>query len=187
MGRRRGKLYITDYANEWLYVTFPNYQTFHEVDGNPDLDAFETFGHILDEDLLAWLSAMPEPLKDINSINSIPLPTLSLLPMVTIQGIWSGLKSVEEIWVTNDQGVEVNVGHYTWVEGAGNNVSGVPNDMNYPMTVTGRHGCGKMMFSTYHTSDEAHLGLTPQELIMLYMIMEIGVCEGDSVPPVPIG
>jgi hypothetical protein len=41
-----------------------------------------------------------------------------------------------------------------------------------------------MMFSTYHTGEGAHPGLMPQELILLYIILEIGVCH-DAPPPLP--
>ena len=46
-----------------------------------------------------------------------------------------------------------------------------------PLTVTYEPaGCGRVLFSTYHTTDELHPGLVPQERILLYVIMEIGIC-----------
>ena len=50
------------------------------------------------------------------------------------------------------------------------------------MTVTAQYGCGKMMFSTYHTAEGNHPGLMAQELILFYLILEIGVCQ-ESLPP----
>jgi len=52
------------------------------------------------------------------------------------------------------------------------------------MTISAEYGCGRMMFSTYHTDEGEHPGLIPQELILLYIILEIGVCH-DSPPPPP--
>ena len=42
-----------------------------------------------------------------------------------------------------------------------------------------------MMFSTYHTNEIPHVGLAPQELVLLYIILEIGVCHHTPPPPVP--
>jgi hypothetical protein len=40
------------------------------------------------------------------------------------------------------------------------------------------------MYSTFENSSVAHGGLNPQELVLLYMILEITVCH-DSPPPPP--
>jgi hypothetical protein len=173
-----GKWYVTDWANEYLYEPFPNYQTFHKPN-SPDLGLYNSNGTIVDPDLLAWLIALPAPLKNIGG----GYPTLNNLPSVTLEDNWSGLDAVHEILVDNEEGEPVNVGHHTWVEGP----CGACSDSftNRPMTVTGQYGCGRMMFSTYHTSEYAHQGLTPQELVLLYIILEIGVCFGDPPPPPP--
>ncbi len=77
--------------------------------------------------------------------------------------------------VQDQDGNDVDVGHHAWVEGPC--LTCIPADIALPMTVSASHGCGRMMFSTYHTTESAHLGLTPQELILLYVILEIGVCH----------
>jgi hypothetical protein len=51
-----------------------------------------------------------------------------------------------------------------------------------PLTVTFPYGAGKVLFSTYHTvGDEGgspgHPDIYPQEYVLLYLIMEIGVCQ----------
>jgi hypothetical protein len=85
--------------------------------------------------------------------------------------------------VQDMDGEQVNVGHHTWAEGP----CGACSDSFSvrPMTVSGQYGCGRMMFSTYHTTESTHLGLTPQELVLLYIILEIGVCHGEPPPPPP--
>ena len=53
------------------------------------------------------------------------------------------------------------------------------------MAISGQYGCGRMMYSTFETSSVAHLGLNPQELVLLYLILEIGVCHDKPPPPIP--
>jgi len=48
----------------------------------------------------------------------------------------------------------------------------------HPLTVTGQHGCGKIQFTSYHTAEFFdYVGLSPQELVLIYTILEIGVCQ----------
>ena len=51
-----------------------------------------------------------------------------------------------------------------------------------PLTVTYEPGgCGRVLYSTYHTTDSTHNGLAPQERVLLYLIMEIGVCQSGPI------
>jgi hypothetical protein len=172
-----GKWYVTDWANEYMYETFPEYQTFHGQATNPDLDLYNTTGTVLDPELLAWLQALPPALKDIGG----GLPTLLALPSVGLEDNWSGVDATPAVMAMNEEGDAIDVGHHAWVEGPCETCSagGVR-----PMTVSAEFGCGRMMFSTYHTNESAHSGLSPQELILLYIILEIGVCH-DEPPPKP--
>jgi hypothetical protein len=173
-----GKWYVTDWANEYLYEPFSTYQDFHQA-FDPDLGLYESQGTIVDPDLQAWLAALPAALKDVGG----GYPTLNSLPSVTFEDNWSGLDAIHDIYVQDQNGEQVDVGHHTWVEGP----CGACTDSFTvrPMTVSGQYGCGRMMFSTYHTTEYAHHGLTPQELVLLYIILEIGVCHGEPPPPPP--
>lgn len=174
-----GKWYVTDWANEYLYEPFSTYQDFHQQVIDPDLSLYESQGTIVDPDLQAWLAALPAPLKNIGN----GYPTLDNLPSVMFEDNWSGLDAIHDIFVQNENNEQVNVGHHTWVEGpCGACIDSVTSR---PMTVSGQYGCGRMMFSTYHTTEYAHTGLTPQELVLLYIILEIGVCHGEPPPPPP--
>ncbi len=173
-----GKWYVTDWANEYLIEPFGDYQEFHMSGGDPDLGFYNTTGNVLDQGLLDWLEALPPGLKDIGAGS----PNLNSLPAVELHDNWSGLDAIPEIIVQNDEGEDINVGHHPWVEGPC--VACSPASVK-PMTVSAGYGCGRMLFSTYHTNENAHLGLTPQELILLYIILEIGVCHGDPPPPIP--
>jgi hypothetical protein len=174
-----GKMYATDHSNEYIEAPFPNYQEFHNP-GMPDIQpAYTSNGTVVDADLLAWLQALPPALKDIGGGN----PNLNALPGITTLLNYSGIDAVYDIIVQNDQGEDVNVGHHTWVEGPCLSCAN-PNQIR-PMAITGQYGCGRMMYSTFENSSSNHDGLNPQELVLLYMILEIGVCFGEPPPPPP--
>ncbi|MEM9461522.1 MAG: hypothetical protein AAGF11_45580 [Myxococcota bacterium] len=174
-----GKWYATDHSNEYIKEPFPTYQDFHEP-GMPDLQpAYDVTGNVADPDLLAWLDALPPELKDIGGGN----PTLNALPSIELELNYSGIDAVHEVLVKDEDGNDVNVGPYTWVSGPCTSC----NDplTSRPMAISGEWGCGRMMYSTFETSSVAHQGLNPQELVLLYMILEIGVCHESPPPPVP--
>jgi len=175
-----GKWYVTDWSNEYLYEVFPNYQVMHQDPffGDPDLNYYDTTGTILDPELLAWLEALPAPLKDIGGGH----PNLLGLPQVELVDNWSGIDGIPSVIVQDDDGNDVDVGHHPWVQGPC--LACTPTTAR-PMTISGQYGCGRMMFSTYHTDESQHEGLTPQELILLYIILEIGVCHDAPPPPPP--
>ena len=51
-----------------------------------------------------------------------------------------------------------------------------------PLTLTFEPvGCGRVLYSTYHTADNPHVGLVPQERVLVYLIMEIGVCKEGPI------
>ena len=50
-------------------------------------------------------------------------------------------------------------------------------------TISFQYGCGRALFSTYHTEAWGTDSLMPQERALLYIIVEIGVCIGDYPPP----
>ena len=42
-----------------------------------------------------------------------------------------------------------------------------------------------MLFTAYHTVEGGgYVGLTPQELVLMYLILEIGLCQVPFNPPV---
>jgi hypothetical protein len=174
-----GKWYATDHSNEYLEVPFPNYQEFHSP-GMPDIQpAYTVDGTVLDPDLLAWLQALPDPLKNVGAGN----PTLYDLPQVELRLNYSGIDAIYDVVVEDDEGNPVDVGHHTWVEGPCTSCSN--SNMIRPMAISGQYGCGRMMYSTFENSSVAHDGLNPQELILLYMILEISVCHDVPPPPPP--
>jgi hypothetical protein len=175
-----GKIYATDHSNEYIEGPFPNYQDFYNP-GMPDIQpAYTSNGQVVDPELLAWLDALPAPLKNIGG----GYPNLLSLPSITTQLNYSGIESTPEIWVDDMNGVPVNVGHRTWVEGPCQSCSNAPQQTR-PMAISGQYGCGRMMYSTFETSSSPHQGFSPQELVLLYMILEITTCFDGTPPPPP--
>ncbi len=174
-----GKWYATDHSNEYIEGPFPDYQEFHNP-GMPDIQpAYTSNGTVVDTELLAWLQALPDNLKDIGG----GFPNLYQLPTVTTEDNFSGIDIVNDVWVEDMMGEQVNVGHHTWVEGPCQSCSNP--QQTRPMAVSGQYGCGRMMYSTFETSSTAHNGLSPQELVLLYMILEITTCFDETPPPPP--
>ena len=174
-----GKWYATDHSNEYIEQPFPDYQEFH-APGMPDIQpAYESNGTVVDPELLAWLQALPPALKDIGGGNT----TLNDLPGITTRLNYSGIDTISPIIVQDMEGKDVDVGHHKWVEGPCGSCS--DPQMVRPMAITGQYGCGRMMYSTFENSSDNHLGLNPQELVLLYMILEIGVCFEEKPPPPP--
>lgn len=174
-----GKWYATDHSNEYIEQPFPDYQEFH-APGMPDIQpAYDSNGTVVDADLLAWLQALPPALKDIGNGN----PTLNQLPGITTRLNYSGIDTISPVIVKDMEGKDVDVGHHTWVEGPCGSCSN-PQVVR-PMAITGQYGCGRMMYSTFENSSDNHPGLNPQELVLIYMILEIGVCFDEKPPPAP--
>jgi hypothetical protein len=173
-----GKLYATDHANEYIKQPFAEYLDLYNP-AMPDIQpAYTVQGTVEDPGLLAWLDALPPDLQDIGGGN----PTLNNLPSIELRFNYSGIEAVHDIFVPNAAGQLVNVGPYTWVSGPCTSCVANPV-VARPMAITGQYGCGRMMYSTFENSSEAHQGLNPQELVLLYMILEIGTCQDDLVPP----
>ena len=176
-----GRYYVADWSNEWMIKVFPEYQNFYGGNSS-DLGSYDSLADILDDGLLEWLEALPDPLKDINPLNDEPHPTLFQLPQVETVDNWSGIQyPLPEVLVDDGMGGEIDVGHKVWLEGPGDNFD--IGGATVPLTVTGQYGCGKIQFTSYHTAEFFdYVGLSPQELVLLYTILEIGVCQ-DPLPP----
>ncbi len=163
-----GRIYNSCTVSLWSEATFPDYIDFYQSDNPSKFDigrrtnsAYTTTGEVLDEDLAAWMSVVTP-----NNPNSIPF---------------------ENGYVTIDATQEVNDGHglekddyivkpFTWVRDNGA-YSGSP------LMVTYNYDLGKVFYSVYETSSGSAV-LTPQEYVLLYVILEVGVC-GNLPPEVP--
>ncbi|MBC8069449.1 MAG: hypothetical protein IAG13_14025 [Deltaproteobacteria bacterium] len=172
-----GRWYATDHSNEYVKEPFSAYLDLHSP-GMPDIQpAYTVAGTIVDDDLLDWLEALPPELADIGGAN----PTLGMLPFVDLMDNYSGIEAVHEVIVQDDDGNDVDVGPHTFVSGPCTSCSDAVTERS--MAISGQYGCGRMMYSTFETSSSPHQGLNPQELVLLYMILEIGGCQENLTPP----
>jgi len=177
-----GRWYVADWSNEWLQMVFPEYQDLESWSGaigSADNGSYDSLATVLDDGLLEWLEALPAALKDINPLNDESHPAIDQLPMVMTVDNWSGITMVNPVLVDDPDGGQVDVGHKIWLEGPG----GAPAAV-HPLTVTGQFGCGKIQFTSYHAAEFFdYVGLSPQELVLLYTILEIGTCQAPLPPP----
>lgn len=177
-----GRWYVADWSNEWLQMVFPEYQDLNGwtgSQGSADNGSYDSLADVLDPDMLAWLTALPPALGDINPLNDESHPTLGQLPQLQTVDNWSGIDMVLPVMVDDGMGGMADVSHKVWLQGPG----GAPAAV-HPLTVTGQFGCGKIQFTSYHAAEFFdYVGLSPQELVLIYTILEIGTCQEPLPPP----
>ena len=175
-----GKWYASDWSNEMVEHIFPQYQTLQGEPNNADISSYDSTGTLLDQDMIAWMQALPDALKDINPANGggTTHPTVNA-PSIELVDNWSAVNDTPPVLVDDGMGGQIDVGHKVWVESPHSGVTKAN-------AITAPYGCGKIMFTTYHTAEfsATYTGLTPQELVLMYLILEIGVCQTETpIPP----
>lgn len=191
-----GKLYVTDWSGEWADNVFPAQITFYDglfgsVDTPPeawdpvnqvwntsmfgDADGSPSYtsehAEATDLDLYAWLDGQRGPLarggEGIFSASDF-----------VITGNWNHIEQLTTVVVGTDaDGNPVEDTPRTYIVGD----DGLPGGKK-PLTVTFEPvGCGRVLYSTYHTTEGTHVGLVPQERALLYLIMEIGLCKEGPI------
>jgi hypothetical protein len=199
-----GKLYVTDWSGEWMDNVFPAQielgsafggigpkidtpaSAYNRANdswstgsfGNADGDAYDSSdANVLDAKMAAWLGAQQSPTPD----NSAPA-AVNAHHFKTVDN-WNWIKQLNAVPVGNNaQGMPVIDTPKAWVNGSNPLPIGGGGATKHPLTVTFEPaGCGRVLYSTYHTTDSQHTGLFPQERILLYLMMEIGVCSDNPV------
>ena len=194
---RGGKMFVTDWSGEYVDNIFPEQMTLEGDIDTPasawdgttwDASQFDSadggassynvhHAYAMDDDLRAWLTGQegPIPHSGIGSINAEDF--------LIIEG-WTQIQSLQSVSIgTDDEGQSVVDTPRVYVVG---DVDGVPASCPgagcQPMTITFEPvGCGRVMYSTYHTTDNAHEGLFPQERILMYLMMELGACKSGPI------
>jgi hypothetical protein len=190
-----GKLYVTDWSGEWHDNVFPEQVELGGASNDTPASAYDAstdtwntaqFGsangssydsdnaEAVDTDLHTWLNGQVGPTADNLSATS----TYNANSM-HFEDNWNTIESLNAVQVgTDDEGLPVYDTPKAWVIG-GSTSSPTPKK---PLTVTYEPtGCGRVLFSTYHTTGSTHVGLVPQERVLLYLIMEIGVCKSGPI------
>lgn len=199
--KQGGKLYVTDWSGEWMDNVFPTQiqlggGAFGErIDtpstaynpaadswnagefGNADGDAYDSpDADAIDAPLAAWLGGQHAPTPASTTVAPINPHNFEAVDN------WNYIQQVVPVQVgvdANNQPV-FDMPH-VYVTGSNPQPFG-GGGQRHPLTVTFEPaGCGRVLYSTYHTSQFGHPGLYPQERILLYLIMEIGVCSDNPV------
>jgi hypothetical protein len=167
--RAGGRLFVTDFSYDYVEQVFPEFIDFEASDGVPP-EQPETHNaaevgtqdlkfdaQITDPDLKAWL-ALPE-IKALKSNGKVP-----------VEGFMTGWA----VQKTANQAAGAKVwveGPVKWIGGAGTR----PLTTSFDFLDSDNKGCGRVIFSSYHTWGDA-TELLPQERILEYLILEIGTC-----------
>ncbi len=189
--RHGGNLYVTDWSGEWSDNVFPaavqlgplvdtpaaaydfatnSWNTF--LFSSADGDAYDSeHAEAVDRGLHDWLDGQVGPTAESETPSTFDADDFY------VEGNWNTIEATPSYQVAvGPNGAPVMDQARVYVEGtvddffAGTTVK--------PLTVTFEPaGCGRVLFSTYHTTDFVHVGLAPQERVLLYLIMEIGTCR----------
>jgi hypothetical protein len=167
-----GKWYVADWSYDFVEQFFPDFIDFEGNDSvigdADDLSwSFNTDGRAVDEDLRAWL-----------------LHSMGISPdVVPFDENWDCIAGLGTVPGTDPDGEPISVTPDVYCEGEITRSHDCGSG-NRPLTLTFPYGCGKVLFTTYHTVGEMggpHTNLLPQEVILIYMILEIGLCTDEVV------
>jgi len=158
-----GKIYNSCCTAYWTEHNFPEYIDFFGDDNSSALDigrittsAYSTTGTINNLELGEWLKEVTT-----ENINNFPF-TSGYVQIIGTADVDNGHG------LDDDDGV---VKPYTWVTDASAHIGS-------PLMVTYPYDCGKVFFSVYETSNTPTAQITPQEYVLIYVILEVGVCDG---------
>lgn len=185
-----GKLYVTDWSGEVMDRPFPpqitlgdsgtdsvgtydpiNFGGTLSVMGDSDGSSYTSMdAEAVDVNLNAWLGLQTAPTP------SNPTPSVIDPDRFEVQGNWNWISALGQVQTgTDDDGLPIYDDPRAWIIGSGSSAGG-PDKR--PLSVTFEPtGCGRVLFSTYQTANGNHAGLHPQERVLLFLIMEIGVCS----------
>jgi hypothetical protein len=156
-----GKLYVTDYSYEFVRQPWPGFITWEgetaTLGSACKSDAYDAPAVNVDQGLGAWLSAIGET-------------------SVTLRESWTAVRSVSPKQGKDAEGKVVTITPKVWASAQRANGTS-------PATVSFEDGCGRVLFSTYHTEGAGSAQLLAQEKALLYVLLEVGVCVGQMPPP----
>ena len=150
-----GRLYVTDWHYDFIAKTFPGYIDWSGGGGAPcsgcERVAYDAKASVDDPGLAAWMTAQS-------------------LQTFTLQRNYTTIAGLNTVATTDASGAPKSVTPRVWVSGA---KDGAPKR---PATVSFERGCGRVLFSSYHTEPFSN-DLTPQERALLGVLLEASVCN----------
>jgi len=192
--RAGGKLYVSDYAYAVADMPWTDFIWFDDPlhdgcvenrfpDGCNHGPPFDAPSRSPDLDMSAWLIAVDDETTEGAG---------GIAEFETREN-WDTIGELFEGYVGDDtSGSPVEMMPEVWVEGSWNyetaDLEGVgidpatwDFDAYHPFTVSWPFGCGRVLFTTYHTvgttAGGKHPGFLTQELVLWYLIMELQVCQ----------
>ena len=156
-----GRIYATDYSYDVLRRAFDEPITWLNDDGSfgaAETSIYDASATVLDSDMAAWLAA-----QGVTSF--------------TLESNYTVVSTVQSYQAPDEDGNETMMTPKVWVNGA------VPGIGERPATIRYQYGCGRGLFSTYHTEPWGQRAPMPQERALLYILLEVGVCLGELPPP----
>lgn len=148
-----GRLYVTDWHYDFIARTFPGFVSFEGASSTACSGCghlpYDAPAEVKDGELASWMTAQG-------------------LSSFTLQKNYTAISSVSPNATTDAQGNPATITPHVWVNGQKQGTS-------RPATVSFESGCGRVLFSTYHT-EPFSLELTPQERALLGVLLEVSVC-----------
>ncbi|HEX7667077.1 MAG TPA: hypothetical protein VF407_21250 [Polyangiaceae bacterium] len=158
-----GKLYVTDWSYEYVHQGWPQYLSFKTDDtgfGGGCIGEYDAPATTIDTGMNDWLGA-----QGITSFST--------------EGNWTIINQVNAVNTTDADGNPTTVTPHVWI-------AGTSPDGERPNTVSWEDGCGRVLFSTYHTEGTTGgggSGFLPQEKALMYVLLEVSVCAETNGPP----
>ncbi len=167
-----GKIYNSCCVAYWIEKPFPDYLDFAPNSSDDGAYAWD-IGRISGSPLATTGTVVDQGLRDwMQVVTSV---SVDAVPFVNGYARVDALIEVDDgHGLDDDNGV---VKPYEWVTGAAGDVY-----QDASLMTTYNYDCGKIFFSVYETSENTAV-ITPQEFVLIYIILEVGVCEGDYTPP----
>ena len=166
-----GKLYVSDWSYDFAEQVFPQFIEFVGDDaaiGSAEstmTDFWDATGSIRDADLSAWLTGMSIAPNEVELLMS-----------------WVGVEGTSIVPGEDEEGNPVDITPLEIILGD------TPGYGSKPLNVTFTYGCGKVLFTTYHTIGALIATPRPemitQEKILLYLVLDIAVCSDTVIIPI---
>lgn len=190
-----GKLYVTDWSGEVGDRAFPpqiqlggtGYDSVGTYDpmtltgtltqaGTANGSIYDAEdGKAVDPDLSMWLGLQSSPTE------TNPVPSMINPNAFQVHHNWNWIESLNAVMKgVDDQNMPVYDDPKAWVTASDGTHGARPVAVTYEPA-----GCGKVLFSTFQTSgasaSDSHVGLTVQERVLLFLIMEISSCTENPI------
>lgn len=155
-----GKLYVTDYSYDFVRQTWPEYVDWmYQTSefGSACLSySYDAPAVVDDQGMRDWLEAQ-------GIVN------------FSVEANWTMVDKVNTVSTTDVDGNPAMVTPKVWV------TAQTSSEGPRPATVSFERGCGRVLFSTYHTEGTGGTELLPQEKALLYVLLEVAVCVGTPI------